>query len=287
VVDQIFQTIQIEKGRWRYLPVSCAISGEGVADITDDEVTVSYIKYGQLAFGTKSLDEETALLAADVLEDATEINIGVAQSFPPTNGRLQINPVADDPTDIYDYSEYNSTTGVVTLVGALGKGYLIDAPVLRVDWIEPFGGIDGTYLMLFTPDELDTLDLFTYTVVKSGEGPLFDPFQSTVDIIDAEPPGTKALSTSISTCTIEGWVVDISGNAVSNTSVYARLLGTPATGNGFISEDNVVSAKTDINGYFSITVIQGITVDFVIPSTGYRRTVVVPSSTSINLFEIA
>jgi hypothetical protein len=82
-------------------------------------------------------------------------------------------------------------------------------------------------------------------------------------------------------------LLDLSGAAVENEGVYARLLALPALIVGVGVEDRIVSAKTDANGFFQLTLVQGATVDIIIPSTGYRRTIVVPSTTFANLFEIS
>ena len=92
---------------------------------------------------------------------------------------------------------------------------------------------------------------------------------------------------SVSTCVLKDHVINLDGTAAQNVSVYARLLALPTISSSAGIIDQVVSAKTDANGFFQLSVPQGATLDVTIPATGYRRTILVPSATLQNLFEIA
>lgn len=84
-----------------------------------------------------------------------------------------------------------------------------------------------------------------------------------------------------------GYVISPSGTAIAGASVSARVLASPsisASGPSVLGTA-LVSAKTDASGFFSIELVTGSTVDLFIPASNYRRTLLVPSSTS-NLFDI-
>ena len=282
MADQIFSTVQIEVNRWRYLPVSCTVpaTGAGLAGVVTADVTVSYIKYGQLAFTAYVPDAHTTTLAVDAALGATTIQLTDSSNFPPENGRIYISAA-----EYADYSYNNVSTGQLVLTTGLAGAHLAAVTVRRIDWIEPVGTMAGNYLLSFPPSILDTVDLFTYQITPTAP-PQFDPFQNTIDIVDVGATGTLA-TPSLATCKLYGFLLDVAGNAIQNSVVSARLLGTPAlTGSSAVS-DSIVSAKTDTSGYFELVVAQGMTVDVIIPDAGYRRTIVVPSTTLAKLFEIA
>ncbi len=297
--DQIFSTVQIEVNRWRWLPVNCVDSaGNGVGtdvqfaagtQVTDAQITVRYIKYGQLSYSNYVPDNHTTMLATAAAGGATTIKLSDSSNFPPENGRIQIDPGGGmGGAEFVEYSYNNVSTGELTLTSGLNFTHPSTTTVLRIDWYKPPGGPDGSYLLLFPPSALNTVDLFTYMVTNGAPpgGVLFEPFQNTVDIIDTGATGT--LSTpSISTCKLYGFLIDLNGQAVQNSSVSVRLLATPSAISTVAIVDKVISTKTDSNGYFEFTVAQAVTVDVVIPAVGYRRTVVVPNTTFAKLFELA
>ena len=118
------------------------------------------------------------------------------------------------------------------------------------------------------------------------QGVSFDMFGQNVEVIPFTGVSSTPIAPAPDMCTLVGHIMDLGGAPVENVSLYARLLGTPLVTHGTGGKDSIVASKTDANGFFSFTVVQGLTVDVVIPSMGYRRTIVVPTTTLINLFEI-
>ena len=181
------------------------------------------------------------------------------------------------------------STGTLTFQPGLAHDFVAGAKVELVEWYEITDGPDGYYSVLFTPEELDTLDQFLYVMGAFGgppaPGSVIDNFERTIDIIKATSAESEP-APSLSTCIIKDHILDLSGVPLQNIGVSARLLALPAIISNVGVYDEIVSTKTDANGFFQLTLIQGATVDIVIPATGYRRTIVVPSATSANLFEI-
>jgi len=91
----------------------------------------------------------------------------------------------------------------------------------------------------------------------------------------------------LSLCSIYGHILDEQGAPIYNTAVSARILAPPVViSNAGISTD-IVSARTDVNGYFQFSVLQDTTIDVIITEISYRRTLVVPSSSTASLFDIS
>jgi len=224
-------------------------------------------------------------LTYGVLADATTIDVSDITIFPPGFGKIRIYNVTTS-----EEVEISANVGAtLTLSTALVNSFAAGDKVELVEWYEIMGGPDGYYSVLFTPDELDTLDQFLY-VIEAFDGPpapgtSIDDFERTIDIIKATSAESEPAPT-LSTCIIKDHILDLSGSPIQNTGISARLLALPAIISSVGVYDEIVSTKTDANGFFQLTLIQRATVDIVIPSTGYRRTIVVPSTTSANLFEI-
>ena len=112
-------------------------------------------------------------------------------------------------------------------------------------------------------------------------------FGQNVEVVPYTGINTSAVPFPPPICTLFGHVVDLQGTAVQNISVYARMLATPVMGYGEAFMDTVVTAKTDSNGFFQVTIAQQTTVEVVIPDIGYKRTIIVPTTTQANVFELA
>ena len=309
MTDQIFSTIQIEVGRWRWLPVNCVDgTGNGIGTggspppndvpVPVGSVYVTYIKYGQLAYTNYVPDDVGTQFKLAASAGDFSFTLNDTSNLPPENGRLSLNPLGGPGVqEFVNYLFNNVTTGEITLdpdvyVTGLSFNHAIGILVDRIDWVEPTGTLPGNYLLLFPPTILDTTDLFTYQVMNGYPPPihpavaLFEPYQNTVDIVDTGDPGTF-LPPSVPTCKFYGFVLGLSGAPIANSAISARLLTVPALLNNAAFNDTVISSKTDANGYFEFSVAQGTTVDIVIPDIGYRRTIVVPSTTLAKLFELS
>lgn len=150
---------------------------------------------------------------------------------------------------------------------------------------------NGVYEILFGASELDTEGSFIY--VANGNGALPSPTirqylgQAVVESATAYTPGSIAVSTNVLT----GNLIDLSGDALADEAVSARILSAPtvmgASPNIGSVGSSIVSAQSDAVGFFALELIQGAVVDVVIPATGWRRTLTVPANATDNLFDIA
>lgn len=84
-----------------------------------------------------------------------------------------------------------------------------------------------------------------------------------------------------------GYVYDVSGNPVANTSVVARLLKSPASLSPFVDfiSASSITTKTNDVGLFSLILVEGLEIDVSIPVCNFRRTIIVPA-VNTNLFSI-
>lgn len=137
---------------------------------------------------------------------------------------------------------------------------------------------DGVYTISFTGAELDTLGSFTVVV----QGADIDQSTTMAQVVAATVVTTPI---SIQTCVVTGHVVGPTGEPVQDVAVSAYMLGKPSIEQhvAAVTED-MVSAKTDANGQFFITLIRLADVEVVIPAVNYRRRLVVPNQASVNLF---
>tara|TARA_Y100001963_G_scaffold133825_1_gene193823 strand:- start:3622 stop:4251 length:630 start_codon:yes stop_codon:yes gene_type:complete len=94
-------------------------------------------------------------------------------------------------------------------------------------------------------------------------------------------------SPTMNLCVISDHIVDPAGAALENVGISARVLSVPKILTGAAITTKIVQAFTDSAGYFSLSLIQGVTADVIIPEVGYRRTLIVPSTATANLFSIA
>ena len=276
-------TVQVEQGRWRYLDARLVSSGAGVASQTDSSVVVAYKKYSNTTFTTVDLDGTTTTVAADAATGTTKLVLTDSSIFPPDFGSIIIDPAGANTTVVIKSNDTSSNT--LTLTSALAADVVSGKTIELVRWVPVTGTPAGYYSILFNPTDLDTLDQFTYTITDAS-GTDFDFFERIIDIIPATTALTESTPT-VSTCIVKDHILDLGGSAVVNVAISARLLSLPVLVSGVAVEDKVISAKTDANGFFQLTLLQGAIVDIVIPAVGYRRTITVPSSTSANLFEIS
>ena len=222
-----------------------------------------------------------------VTAGTTGVIVDDSSIFPPGFGRVRLyNATTSEIIELSSNLESANTLGFKTgLVNPFTAGDKVEL----IEWYELTSGPVGYYSILFSPGELNTLDQFLYTIITYAGPPLpgvtIDEFERTIDVIRATSVESEA-APALSTCVIKDHIADLSGAPIENVSVSARLLALPTLVSGVGVNNQIVTAVTDTNGFFQMTLIQGATVDVIIPSTGYRRTIVVPSTTSANLFEI-
>ncbi len=111
----------------------------------------------------------------------------------------------------------------------------------------------------------------------------------TVSFVVVAAPVNPPTVTPPTTVAIFGYIYGPDATPLSGASVTARILGTPTVlhpgDDGLVISQGLVVVETDTDGFFTISLIAGVSVDFFISEAGYRRTFVVPS-TSTNLFDI-
>lgn len=277
-------TTKVEKGRFAFLPVILGAENvDNSSAAAPTTITVKYRKQNSLSFSSKTLNNVTTTTSAASSASDTSITLTDSSSFPPF-GKAYVE------NELVEYTANNVSTGTLTLSSGLSGSHSSGVTVTRIDWLNLSSGIasagstEGYYLILFTNTELSVLGTFTYSVVfDTGTDEIV---VRTVDIVAASGVDTES-APSVSTCILKDHVVNLDGTAAQNVSVYARLLALPTLSSSAGIIDQVVSAKTDANGFFQLSVPQSATLDVTIPDIGYRRTIVVPSATLQNLFEIA
>ena len=278
-------TTKAEKGRFAFLPVILGAENVDNSSATaPTTITIKYRKHNSLSFTAKTLNGVTTTTSAAASASDTSVTLTDSSSFPPF-GKAYVE------NELVEYTANNVSTGTLTLSSGLSNPHNSGVTVTRIDWINLSTGIaspdtatEGYYLILFTSSELDTLGTFTYSVV-------YDPGTNevvvrTIDVVAASGVDTES-APSVSACILKDHIVGLDGTPTQNVSVYARLLALPTLASSAGMVDQVVAAKTDANGFFQLSVPQGATLDVTIPAIGYRRTIVVPSATLQNLFEIA
>lgn len=162
-----------------------------------------------------------------------------------------------------------------------GGSYALMNPVLDgTSWTEVGS---GTYTIALSVNDTDTLGNMYVRVAgattKTTLLPLF--------ISEAAPSPVATLP--IATTLLFGYVVDAQGAPLSGVGVSAKVLATPSVGfsgtEGYVQGTSLVTTNTDGSGFFQIELVTGSQVDFFIPSSNYRRTLEVPT-TSQNVFDI-
>ena len=155
------------------------------------------------------------------------------------------------------------------------------------------GGLDGNlrefslgyYEIDLTATETDTegnLDIrITGPVIRTQLITGFVAIVAPANPIATQPPPLTALF---------GFVFKADGTPAQDAAVSAKILAMPTVlhpqTEGMVLGTGLVTVKTDVDGFFSISLVSGAQVDVFIPSSNYRRTLTVPSSTT-NLFDIA
>lgn len=151
------------------------------------------------------------------------------------------------------------------------------AKVLTVDdWYEVG---DGVYGITFSEDELDVAGSFVFKL----EGAAIATY---IEVAHIESDGSSD-ALDVPTCVVSGYVFSLSGTAVADAAVVARVLGFPATVDSQAAlTDTTSTATTDSNGYFELTLVREAYVHVTIPKANYSRQLTVPDSATASLFTI-
>lgn len=144
----------------------------------------------------------------------------------------------------------------------------------------------GFYSVALTAGNTDTLG----SLYMTFSGSVFKPslLAAYVAIATTASPAPSPGFTPPITA-IYGYIYNSVGVPVPNASVIARVVSQPTilhpTTDGILIGADFVSVLTDATGFFTVSLITGTSVEFIISGANYRRTITVPGSTA-NLFDI-
>lgn len=123
---------------------------------------------------------------------------------------------------------------------------------------------------------------FTGTTIKSS---LLVAYVTTA--ATAPPIPSPAFTPPITA--IFGYIYDSGGQPIENVSVVARVVQQPTiihpTTDGILIGSDFMTTTTDETGFFTLSLLTGASVEFIITDANYRRTVTIPGATT-NLFDI-
>lgn len=222
----------------------------------------------------------TSPLLISYTSNVVTVSLSVASGVPVTADNTALKVADAINAALIDVTAAAQGTGADSLsipqtITALSGG---------VDYLTDLG--DGFYSVGFSPTELSA----TGSMLIKAKGA-----NTTVTVVDAyvSTPLADSPSAPISsppaTSTLFGWVYDVTGQPVEGASVSFRVLDTPSivgncvAGAGLASD--IRSVSTDSNGFFSMNLVVGASVDVFIPAANFRRIVTVPSG-SVNVFDI-
>lgn len=108
--------------------------------------------------------------------------------------------------------------------------------------------------------------------------------------VAATAPVNPSTITPPSVTDLYGFIYNPDGTPVEGATVSVKVLTPPqvlssADPEGFGITTPTISTKTDAEGFFTLKVVSGLTVDVLIPSIQYRRVLIVPATNS-NVFDI-
>lgn len=145
---------------------------------------------------------------------------------------------------------------------------------------------DGFYEVDLAAGDTDTSGTLYFSFTGAGLTPTL--LSCWVATAAAAPPLPSPAFTPLVT-EIFGYVYGASGLPVSGATVVARVTQQPTilhpTSDGILIGSDFLSTTTDSTGFFTLTLISGAAVEFLIPAASYRRTVTIPVATA-NLFDI-
>jgi hypothetical protein len=172
-----------------------------------------------------------------------------------------------------------SGTGVTALAAAEGPTAFL-------------GGLDGNFrefsggfyeLDLATTDTsvAGSLDIrWAGATLRTGLLTAFVARVTPTNPVSTQPPPLSSLF---------GFIYDSSGNPVFCAAISVRVLSQPTilhpATEGMVLASGLVTALSDTDGFFTLTLVAGSQVDVIIPAAGFRRTLTVPATAS-NLFDI-
>jgi|LakMenEpi03Aug12_release.lakeMendotaPanAssembly.Ray.scaffolds.fasta_scaffold01119_42 hypothetical protein len=162
-------------------------------------------------------------------------------------------------------------------------GSFLPFPITALTWTN-LG--NGFYQVAVTASDTNTLGSlyfsFTGATIKAAL------IVARVAVAVAAPPTPPSPFTPTTT-TIFGYIYDQVGAPKEAVSISVRTITMPTiirpASDGVLISEGFVTARTDSTGFFSLDLLTGTQVEFVIPDANYRRVITVPSNAS-NLFDI-
>jgi hypothetical protein len=174
-------------------------------------------------------------------------------------------------------------TDVTAGIKKNGAGSFTSFAVTNVNFASLGGGF---YSLALTSGNTDTLG----SLYMNFSGSAFKPslLAAFVAVATTAPPAPSPGFTPPITA-IYGYVYNSAGVPMAGTSVVARVVSQPTivhpTTDGILIGSDFLSVTTDSTGFFTVSLITGTSVEFIIADANYRRTITVPGSTA-NLFDI-
>lgn len=291
-------------------------SGAAAEDLTASDVQVDLRKAGEAFFTNKPLTDATDA-TADIGSGA---NGTVTVAVPGTAGNsytvevtvpagtsaLTVTKSGTDLTVALAVSSgvpitaENTATQIADSINALDSEIEATASGTGADSLSSAegpaalsGGADGTwtdvglgfYNLTLSTDDTDTLGTLYLRLSGPSVRPQVEQYTVATAVSSSPTP-----TVSVTTTSIFGYLLKADGTAYEGASVAARVLSSPTIlhpgTEGLLLEQSLVTTSTDSDGFFTISLIAGSTVEVFIPAGNYKRTIVVPSA-STNLFDIS
>jgi hypothetical protein len=162
-------------------------------------------------------------------------------------------------------------------------GSFLPFVLTALNWTDLGGGF---YEVAVTAANTDTLGSLYFNFSGAAIKPAL--LACRVAVAVAAPPVPPPAFTPPTT-TIFGYIYDQVGAPKSGVIVSARIITLPTIihplSEGILISEGFITATTDSIGFFTLDLLTGTQVEFIIPDANYRRVVAVPATTA-NLFDI-
>lgn len=162
-------------------------------------------------------------------------------------------------------------------------GSFLPFVLTALNWTDLGGGF---YEVAVTAANTDTLGSLYFNFSGATIKPAL--LACRVAVAVAAPPVPPPAFTPPTT-TIFGYIYDQVGAPKSGVIVSARIITLPTIihplSEGILISEGFITATTDSIGFFTLDLLTGTQVEFIIPDANYRRVVAVPATTA-NLFDI-
>lgn len=172
-------------------------------------------------------------------------------------------------------------TDVTADIKKEGAGGFTAHALTALNWTELGGGFYEVDLALLDTDTLGNLYVRVQgATIRTSLTSAYVVAAAPVNPPTVTPPGVVA---------VFGYVYHPDASPLVGASVSARILGTPTVlhpgSEGLVVSQDLIATRTDSDGFFTLNLISGSSVDFIISSAGYRRTFLVPGIAT-NVFDI-